>query len=133
MQNVGSDIEDSFGLINISGNGNSILSNHISVCVDLNYNEEFKPNVIYISNGSDNLISTNHIVATFPLAKQLDSKEDACCNAQVGAILNAGSTKKLCVNNVVIDSYAISNIILDTGYENEIIADRNKNNVRAFK
>jgi len=37
------------------------------------------------------------------------------------------------VNNVVIDSYAISNIILNTGYENEIIADRNKNNVRAFK
>ena len=74
----------------------------------------------------------NHIVATIGSGESLDSDEDACFLAQVGAILSGGSCGELEIIAVKIEEESKYNVILDTGVDEEIIADREKNYIRAI-
>ena len=134
MKNVGSDVKDSFGLVRIEGSRNSIVGNHISECMDLKSlnPKDQKPVIIDLFRGIKNYIAMNHIVATVGSGENLDSDEDACFLAQVGAILSGGSCGELEIIAVKIEEESKYNVILDTGVDEEIIADREKNYIRAI-
>ena len=125
--------EDDFGLIRISGNNNSVISNHISETIDRQYLKPcgVTPVIIYVEKGHGNYIANNHIVATTEGQKEED-REESCFSAQVGALLTIDSLKDLEVTAVFISEQAVKNTVLDTCKEEEGKLDREKNVFRAL-
>lgn len=121
-------IDDSYGLLNICGDNNSVIANHFSVVTN---DDKVKPVgttpvVIRIVSGKQNFISNNHIVSTEDHAET----SDACYSAQVNALLTTRTVKQVPVTTVLVDKESIRNTVLDSGSETQVEMDRNSNAFR---
>lgn len=136
-------LDDTYGLLSISGKNNSIIGNHISESISTEYLRpaNVKPVIIRVVRGSSNYISNNHIVATTEdqaektdvFAETVEEKEnDACFSAQVDALLTVDTLVPLEVIAVLVEKEAIHNTILDTGSEEQVVCDRTVNAIRAI-
>ncbi|MCO1339702.1 fructotransferase [Kocuria polaris] len=122
-------LTDLHGLLSLSGNNNTVVANHFSQLIDA---QDIRPAgavpvVIRVVEGEGNFISNNHAVATDVRSQPSDS----CFEAQVGSLLSAGATDALVVSSVVVDAGSARNTILDSGTEDQVLADRGVNAVRA--
>ncbi|KQO80406.1 fructotransferase [Frigoribacterium sp. Leaf263] len=121
-------LDDLFGLIQIDGNDNSIIGNHISEVIDAASIQPAgaRPIAIRVASGTGNYIATNHVVA-----READaSSSGSAFEAQVDALLSTKALNTMNVTTVSIDSAARSNTVLDTGTDAEVLADRTVNAVR---
>lgn len=125
---VDNGVSDLEGLVCVSGSNNSVIGNHISEVIDSQHIRPpgATPVVIRLAAGSGNYVSTNHVVAMDVHAQSSDS----CFSAQVDALLTTAATESLAVTAVMVDPGSHSNSILDSGTDNEVVADRSVNAVR---
>ncbi|MCC8066555.1 MAG: right-handed parallel beta-helix repeat-containing protein [Clostridiales bacterium] len=134
MQGYDNGLEDSCGLICVSGNYNTITANHISESIDTRYLKPAGvcPVIIHLLSGQGNYIGNNHIVATTEKTEQEVLENSACFDAQVGALLNSDRLKELPVTAVLVEKEAVCNTILDSASEEQAILDRKQNVFRAI-
>ncbi len=127
MQKYNNGRGSQYGMIWITGNYNSVISNHFSLILiqdDLTFNEK-NPVIIHVVLGRGNFISNNHMVAVRGKAETSDN----CFSAQVGALLTVES-ELFPVTTVLVEAGAIGNTVLDSGSEDQVIIDKNKNAFR---
>ncbi|SDZ26135.1 NosD domain-containing protein [Herbiconiux ginsengi] len=126
---VDNGLDDGYGLVRISGNGNSVIGNHISEVVDSRSlrSAGTPPTIIRLVAGTGNYVATNHVVASDVSA----SSSGSAFEAQVDALLSTAVSNSLDVLTVVADPESTGNTILDSGTEAQIVADRRANAVRA--
>lgn len=122
-------LDDLHGLLTINGNNNSVIGNHFSEVIDAQSirPEGATPVIIRLTEGTGNFVSNNHVVALDVHA----SSSDSCFSAQVDALLATGTSEGLAVAAVVVDPASARNIILDSGTDAQVIADRTANALRA--
>lgn len=134
MQAYDNGRDDTYGLLYIDGSNNSIIANHISETVDVQYlkPQGIKPIVIRLVAGKGNYLANNHIVATTEAsaAQAQTLEEDACFAAQVSALLTTDRLKALDAVAVLVEKRSAQNTILDSGSDNQVLMDRA---VNAFK
>jgi inulin fructotransferase (DFA-I-forming) len=126
---VDNGLDDLTGLLSISGSSNSVIGNHFSEAIDSQTvrPEGAKPVIIRLKAGTGNFVSNNHVV---PM--DVDSKSsDSCFEAQVDALLATDTAGGLAVTAVVVDPESVRNTILDSGTDDQVIADRAVNAFRA--
>lgn len=125
--------DDLHGLLWISGNHNSVISNHISETIHTKYIKPLgaKPVIIHIVSGKGNYISGNHIVATTERENEQTEASSSCFSAQVEALTSTNKLDVLDVTTVLVEKESIQNIILDSGSEDQIVMDRSVNAFRA--
>ncbi|AVF36205.1 NosD domain-containing protein [Rahnella sikkimica] len=133
MQGYDSGADDLYGLLYISGNNNSVISNHISETIETQYIRPSgaKPVIIRIVSGTGNFISGNHMVATTEASKTQTSATNSCFDAQVGALLTVDALQPLEVTAVQIETESRQNTILDSGSDAQVVMDRTVNAFRA--
>lgn len=122
-------LDDLYGLLYISGNNNSVISNHFSEVINT---QNIKPAgatpvIIRIVSGNGNYVSNNHIVATETNAKTSDS----CFSAQVDALLTTEASDPVTVSTVLVEKEASHNTVLDTGSDAQVVMDKTVNAFRA--
>lgn len=135
MQAYDNGRDDTYGLLYIEGSNNSIIANHISETLDVQYLKPrgIKPIVIRLVAGKGNYLANNHIVATTEASAgqaQL-SEEDACFAAQVSALLTTDRLKALDAVAVLVEKSSAQNTILDSGSDSQVLMDRAVNAFRA--
>lgn len=120
--------DDATGLVVVNGTGNTITGNHVSEVVDGVAVRPLgeKPIIFRIDSGRDNFVATNHVVSMDVGARSSDS----CFEAQVDALLDTNSQTPLDVVAVYVADSSTGNTILDSGADDEIVADRRRNVVR---
>jgi len=120
--------DDLTGLLAIDGSGNSVIGNHFSEIIDSASVRPVgvEPVVIRLLAGSDNYVASNHVVAR----DVATAASDSCFEAQVDALLETRSSQRLRVTAVLVDPASTDNVILDSGREDEVVADRAANAVR---
>ncbi|GGI45860.1 inulin fructotransferase (DFA-I-forming) [Agromyces flavus] len=118
---VDNGLDDLAGLVSISGSGNSVIGNHVSEVVESRRIRPAgaRPVIIRLASGSDNFISTNHVVATDVTA----TASDSCFEAQVDALLATEGSQPLEVTTVLVDPASTRNTILDSGRADQVIVD----------
>ncbi|MFR6751073.1 NosD domain-containing protein [Klebsiella pasteurii] len=135
MQAYDNGRDDTYGLLYIDGSNNSIIANHISETVDVQYlkPQGIKPIVIRLVAGKGNYLANNHIVATTEAsaAQAQTLEEDACFAAQVSALLTTDRLKALYAVAVLVEKRSAQNTILDSGSDNQVLMDRAVNAFRA--
>jgi inulin fructotransferase (DFA-I-forming) len=133
MQKYDNGLDDLFGLLRIDGSNNSVIANHISETIDIQYLKPVaaKPVIINVISGSGNYIANNHIVATTELSKIYDAPNSACFSTQVGALLSIGDLKELEVTAVCVQEASAHNTVLDSGWDEQVQMDRTRNAFRA--
>ena len=126
-------LEDTFGLLNISGNNNSIIANHISESIHKKSIKPLgtKPVIIHIVAGKGNYVSNNHIVATTEVLDGDIETSEACFAAQVDALTSTDKLVNLDVINVLVDKESTQNIVLDSGSDKQVIINKENNSFRA--
>lgn len=129
MQHHNNGLDDLFGLLSIDGNYNSVIGNHFSEVVDLEYviPTNAIPVIINIKGGNDNYISNNHIVTSQTTVDSGDSAYDA----QVETLLQTDRQKPLDVLKVRINNESRNNTVLDSGSVDEVELDASVNAFRA--
>ena len=122
-------LDDSYGLLYINGNNNSIVANHISEMIQRRYIKplDAMPVIIRIASGRGNYISNNHIVATCDIENELQDASDSCYSAQVDALTSLNNIREMSVVYVLVEQEATNNTILDSGNEKQVILDRTVN------
>lgn len=132
MQGLDNGLDDLYGLLKISGNDNSIISNHISETIGTQYLKPagVKPVIIHVVSGKGNYISNNHIVATTETAKEQNDGDGSCFSAQVGALLTTDRLAELDVTAVLVEKESVQNIVLDSGSEAQVVMDKTVNAFR---
>lgn len=125
MQGYDNGLNDDYGLIHIEGSCNSVISNHISETIEMQYLKpaEIKPVVIRLVSGTENYVACNHIVATTQADKKEKEGDSSCFDAQVGALLSMNELVRLSVDAVRVDAASSDNVILDTCRESEAAMD----------
>ena len=125
MQGYDNGLNDDYGLIHIEGSCNSVISNHISETIEMQYLKPagIKPVVIRLVSGTENYVACNHIVATTQADKKEKEGDSSCFDAQVGALLSMNELVRLSVNAVRVDAASSDNVILDTCRESEAAMD----------
>jgi hypothetical protein len=107
MQDYDNGLDDAYGLLHINGSNNSVIANHISETIDVQYLKPLgiKPVIIRLVAGKGNYIANNHIVATTETsaAQAQPSEEDACFAAQVSALLTTARLKALDAVAVLVE------------------------------
>jgi inulin fructotransferase (DFA-I-forming) len=133
VQKYDNGLDDNFGLLRIDGSNNSIIANHISETIDIQYIKPptAKPVVIRVASGTGNYIANNHIVATTEASKINDAPNSACFSTQVGALLSTGNLKPLDVTAVLVQEGSELNTVLDSGSDAQVLMDRTLNAFRA--
>ncbi|CAH5764402.1 Inulin fructotransferase [DFA-I-forming] [Klebsiella oxytoca] len=135
MQAYDNGRDDTYGLLYIEGSNNSIIANHISETLDVQYLKPrgIKPIVIRLVAGKENYLANNHIVATTEAsaAQAQPSEEDACFAAQVSALLTTDRLKALDAVAVLVEKSSAQNTILDSGSDSQVLMDRAVNAFRA--
>lgn len=135
MQAYDNGRDDTYGLLYIEGSNNSIIANHISETLDVQYLKPrgIKPIVIRLVAGKGNYLANNHIVATTEasVAQAQPSEEDACFAAQVSALLTTDRLKALDAVAVLVEKSSAQNTILDSGSDSQVLMDRAVNAFRA--
>lgn len=124
--------DDLYGLLNISGDNNSVISNHISEKIAISSIKPFgaKPVIIHIISGKGNYISNNHIVASAEVVDMESS--DSCFAAQVNALIATDKLAELDVTTVLVENESVWNTILDSGSDIQVVMDRTVNVFRAI-
>jgi hypothetical protein len=122
-------LDDLYGLLCVSGSNNSVIGNHFSEVID---SESVRPAgatpvIIRLLAGVGNFVSNNHVVAM----DVHSSSSDSCFEAQVDALLTTEASQVLAVTAVMVDPGSARNTILDSGSDDEVIADRGVNAFRA--
>ena len=122
-------LDDLYGLIYISGNNNSVISNHISCSIS---SRNIKPAgaipvIMRIVLGAGNYISGNHVIAIDVAAKTNDS----CFLAQVSALLTTEALRPLNVTTVLVEKESLQNTVLDSGSDAQVVMDKTANAFRA--
>lgn len=125
MQGYDNGLNDDYGLIHIEGSCNSVISNHISETIEMQYLKPagIKPVVIRLVSGTENYVACNHIVATTQADKKEKEGDSSCFDAQVGALLSMNELVRLSVDAVRVDAASSDNVILDTCRESEAAMD----------
>lgn len=125
MQGYDNGLNDDYGLIHIEGSCNSVISNHISETIEMQYLKPagIKPVVISLVSGTENYVACNHIVATTQADKKEKEGDSSCFDAQVGALLSMNELVRLSVDAVRVDAASSDNVILDTCRESEAAMD----------
>ena len=125
MQGYDNGLNDDYGLIHIEGSCNSVISNHISETIEMQYLKPagIKPVVIRLVSGTENYVACNHIVATTQADKKEKEGDSSCFDAQVGAVLSMNELVRLSVDAVRVDAASSDNVILDTCRESEAAMD----------
>ena len=125
MQGYDNGLNDDYGLIHIEGSCNSVISNHISETIEMQYLTPagIKPVVIRLVSGTENYVACNHIVATTQADKKEKEGDSSCFDAQVGALLSMNELVRLSVDAVRVDAASSDNVILDTCRESEAAMD----------
>ena len=135
MQAYDNGLDDAYGLLHINGSNNSVIANHISETIDVQYLKPLgiKPVIIRLVSGKGNYIVNNHIVATTETsaAQAQPSEEDACFAAQVSALLATARLKELDAVAVQVEKESAQNTILDSGSDAQVVIDRARNAFRA--
>lgn len=128
FQGVDNGLDDSFGLLRISGTGNSVIGNHFSEVVDSRIIRPRgeRPVIVRVVAGSGNYVASNHVVATDVRAQ---SGESAYA-AQVDALLTTAAARELPVTTVLVEQGAVRNTVLDSGDEAQVSLDRSANAFR---
>lgn len=121
-------LDDLHGVLRVDGNHNSIIGNHFSHILDA---ENIRPAgatpvIIRLAAGTGNYVATNHVVALDVHAKSSDS----CFAAQVDALLTTELSSGRDVTTVLVDAESSGNVILDSGAEAQVLADRATNALR---
>ena len=132
MQKYDNGLDDQFGLLQINGSNNSIIANHISETMDVQYLKPpaAKPVIIHLVSGAGNFISNNHIVATTEDSQTTDAPNSACFATQVGALLSTDNLTTLEVTAVLVQSGSARNTVLDSGSDDQVQMDRAVNAFR---
>ena len=125
MQGYDNGLNDDYGLIHIEGSCNSVISNHISETIEMQYLKPagIKPVVIRLVSGTENYVACNHIVATTQADKKEKEGDSSCFDAQVGALLSMNELVRLSEDAVRVDAASSDNVILDTCRESEAAMD----------
>lgn len=125
MQGYDNGLNDDYGIIHIEGSCNSVISNHISETIEMQYLKPagIKPVVIRLVSGTENYVACNHIVATTQADKKEKEGDSSCFDAQVGALLSMNELVRLSVDAVRVDAASSDNVILDTCRESEAAMD----------
>lgn len=116
-------LDDTHGLIYISGNNNSVIANHISEFIQKKFIKPVgvKPVIIRIASGSGNYIANNHIVVNHDEGTEAS---DSCYSSQVDALTSMNNNRELEAIYVVVNEEATQNTILDSGNENQVVLDQ---------
>jgi len=125
---VDNGLDDSYGLLRISGNDNSVIGNHFSEIVDATRVRpaDSRPVVIRLVSGEGTFVSSNHAVG-----KDVRSTAgDGAFEAQVDALLATGDAAPLALTTVLVDRESIGNTILDSGTVSEVAVDASSNAFR---
>lgn len=132
MQKYDNGLDDSYGLLSINGNHNSVLANHISETISARHIRPSGavPVIIHVVSGTGNYISNNHIVATTEAPGAQAGEADSCFSAQVDALLAASQLETLDVITVLVEKDSVQNTILDSGSDAQVVLD---NRVNAFR
>lgn len=133
MQGYDNGLDDTFGIVHINGDNNSVIGNHISESLDTPYITPpgATPVIIHIVTGRGNYISGNHIVATRETADVQSVQAGSCFTTQVGALLATDRRVALEVTAVLIAPAATHNTVLDSGCESQVSLDKRLNAFRA--
>lgn len=133
MQGYDNGLDDTFGIVHINGDNNSVIGNHISESLDTPYiiPPGATPVIIHIVTGRGNYISGNHIVATRETADVQSAQAGSCFTTQVGALLATARREALEVTAVLIATAATHNTVLDSGCESQVSLDKRLNAFRA--
>ena len=125
---VDNGLEDTFGLLSISGSNNSIIGNHFSEAVDSRRIRPIgaSPVIIRATAGHGNFISSNHVVAMDVRA----ASGDSAFSSQVDALLTTGASDSLAITTVMVDSESAQNTILDSGSADQVDIDTRVNAFR---
>lgn len=111
MQTYDNGLDDAYGLLHINGSNNSVIANHISETIDIQYlrPQGIKPVIIRLVAGKGNYLANNHIVATTEASVQQahPSEEDAAA-AQVSALLTTDRLKALDAVAVLVEKSVVS-------------------------
>lgn len=134
MQGYDNGLNDDYGLIHIEGSCNSVISNHISETIEMQYLKPagIKPVVIRLVSGTENYVACNHIVTTTQADKKEKEGDSSCFDAQVGALLSMNELVRLSVDAVRVDAASSDNVILDTCRESEAALDFDANVFRGI-
>ena len=121
-------LDDLNGLLCVSGSNNSIIGNHFSQIID---SQSIRPTgatpvTIRMTAGTGNFVSANHVVAMDVHA----TSSDSCYSAQVDALLTTEASSALSVTTVLVDPESSGNTILDSGSDDQVVADRAANALR---
>ena len=129
FQAIGNGLDDEFGVLRISGDGNSVIGNHFSEVIDAQTIEPpgATPVIIRLVEGSGNFVSTNHVVGSDVSA----TTGDSAFAAQVDALLTTSTAEALAVTTVLVDPASVGNTVLDSGTEDQVVIDTAANAFRA--
>lgn len=129
MQIHNNNLLDDFGLLSVSGNDNTITSNHFSEIIDKKYlnPQSVKPIIIRVKEGEGNFISTNNFVGSEANAQSGDS----AYSAQVDSLLLIQEKNKLDIVTVKIDDSSQNNTVLDSGNMSQVKLNLKENAFRA--
>ncbi|WP_407345349.1 NosD domain-containing protein [Pengzhenrongella phosphoraccumulans] len=121
--------DDLCGLIQVSGDGNSVIGNHFSEVID---SRRIKPSgatpvIMRLVSGRGNYVANNHVVAMDVRAKTGDS----AFAAQVSALLMTELSSHLAVTTVLVDATSLHNTILDSGDDFQVVMNKAVNAFRA--
>lgn len=133
MQAYNNGLDDLYGLLNISGDSNSIIANHISETIEKQYITPAgaTPVIIRVVAGQGNYISDNHIVATTEVSQASSAAAGSCYSTQVSALLAREGLEALGVTTVQIDPASSQNTVLDSGSDGQVVMDKTANAFRA--
>ncbi len=129
FQGVDNGRDDLYGLLRVSGQNNSVIGNHFSEVIDSQSIEPVgaSPVIIRLIDGGENYITSNHVVAKDSGA----TSSDSCFESQVDSLLATQALADLVVTTVMVDAASQLNTILDSGYDDQVFVDKDKNAFRA--
>ncbi|WP_432256408.1 NosD domain-containing protein [Limimaricola sp. AA108-03] len=124
--------DDLFGLLRIDGSNNSVIANHISETIDVQFIRppSEKPVIIRLVSGRGNYIANNHIVTTTEKTDINAAPNSACFSTQVGALLSTENLQTLDAVSVLVEQASLRNTVLDSGSETQVVMDRSVNAFR---
>jgi Periplasmic copper-binding protein (NosD) len=120
--------DDAYGLLRVSGNGNSVIGNHFSEAVDSRTTRPAgaQPVIMRLVSGSGNYVASNHVVAMDVRARTGDSAFEA----QVDALLTTEASTHLAVTTVLVEAASVRNTVLDSGDDAQVVMERTVNAFR---
>ncbi len=125
---VGNGKDDSYGILRISGDDNSVIGNHFSEVID---SQNIRPTgatpvIVRLAAGTGNYVANNHVVAKDVPARNSDS----AFTAQVDSLLTTEAARRLEVTTVHVDPASTRNTVVDSGDETQVVMSRESNAFR---